>query len=169
MKLLEHNRSKTFSGSCLTNAVLGQSLKAIKIKAKIHLMDLIRHKILHSKGNHQPNEKATGSLKACAVRWPTRTISNIYKQPIQRNNKIPIKNVQKSETDISPKMAQRHMKRRSASLTIGEMQIKTIMSCHLYQSERPLLKSLQIVNAGEGVEDREPGYTVGQNKSWYSH
>ena len=30
-------------------------------------------------------------------------------------------------------------------------------------------KSLQIINAGEGVEKREPSYTVGGNANWYSH
>ena len=32
-----------------------------------------------------------------------------------------------------------------------------------YQSEQPLLKSLPIINAGEGVKEREPSYTVGRN------
>ena len=31
------------------------------------------------------------------------------------------------------------------------------------------IKSLQIKNAGEGVEKREPSYTVGRNVNWYSH
>ena len=30
-------------------------------------------------------------------------------------------------------------------------------------------KSLQAINAGEGVEKREPSYTVGGNADWYSH
>ena len=30
-------------------------------------------------------------------------------------------------------------------------------------------KNLQITNAGEGVEKREPSYTVGGNVSWCSH
>ena len=29
--------------------------------------------------------------------------------------------------------------------------------------------NLQITNAGEGVEKREPSYTVGENVSWCSH
>ena len=29
-------------------------------------------------------------------------------------------------------------------------------------------KSLQITNAGKGVEKREPSYTVGGNVGWYS-
>ena len=52
------------------------------------------------------------------------------------------------------------------------MQIKTTMRYlppHTNQSGWPSLKSLQITNAGEGVEKREPSYTVGGNVSWYSH
>ena len=30
-------------------------------------------------------------------------------------------------------------------------------------------KTLQIINGGEGVEIREPCYTVGGNVDWYSH
>ena len=36
-------------------------------------------------------------------------------------------------------------------------------------SEWPSLKSLQITNAGEGVEKREPSYTVGGNVNWCRH
>ena len=36
-------------------------------------------------------------------------------------------------------------------------------------SEWLLSKSLQAINAGEGVEKREPSYTVGGNENWYNH
>ena len=32
-----------------------------------------------------------------------------------------------------------------------------------------MAKSLQTINAGEGVEKREPSYTVGGNVDWCSH
>ena len=38
-----------------------------------------------------------------------------------------------------------------------------------HQSEWPSLVSPQITNAGEGVEKREPSYTVGGNVNWYNH
>ena len=30
-------------------------------------------------------------------------------------------------------------------------------------------KNLQTINAGEGVDKREPSYTIGENVNWYSH
>ena len=43
------------------------------------------------------------------------------------------------------------------------MQIKTTVGTILHQSEWLLSKSLQTINAGEGVEKKEPSYTVGGN------
>ena len=58
-------------------------------------------------------------------------------------------------------MANKHMKRCSTSLIIREMQIKTTLWYHYCQSDWLLSKSLQSINAGEGVEKKEPSYTVG--------
>jgi len=32
-----------------------------------------------------------------------------------------------------------------------------------------VIKNPQTTNAGEGMERREPSYTVGRNVNWYSH
>ena len=48
--------------------------------------------------------------------------------------------------------------------------INTIpLGYHLTLDRMAIIKKLQIINAGEGVEKRKPSYTVGGNVNWYSH
>ena len=43
------------------------------------------------------------------------------------------------------------------------------MKYHLTSVRMASSKSLQIINAGEGVEKREPSCTLGGNVNWYNH
>ena len=58
--------------------------------------------------------------------------------------------------------------RCSASLIIKEMQINATMKYTLYQSKWPSSKSLQTINAREGIEKGESSYTDGRNVNWYN-
>jgi len=58
-------------------------------------------------------------------------------------------------------MAKKHVKRRSTSLIIRIMQVKTTMRYHLTQIGITTIKNLQTVTTGEDVEVREPSDTVG--------
>ena len=49
------------------------------------------------------------------------------------------------------------------------MQIKTTVGLTSHLPEWPSSKRTQITNVAEGVEKREPSYTVGGNVNWCSH
>ena len=60
-------------------------------------------------------------------------------------------------------MSKKHMKRCSTSLIIREMQIKTTVRYHYTPVRMAAIQKSTSHNAGEGVEKREPSYTVGGN------
>ena len=64
---------------------------------------------------------------------------------------------------LTLQMAKLHMKRCSMSLIIRKMQVKTTIRYHLTPVRMALIKSLQTINTGEGMEKREHSCTVGGN------
>ena len=145
----------------------------MEIKAKINKWDLIKIKSFCT------TKETISKVKRQSSEWEKiianeatdkGLISKMYKQLLQLNSRKIHDSIKKMgqrtkqtflKEDIQ--MAGKHMKRCSTSLIIREMEIKTTMRNHFMQSEWLLSKSLQAINAGEGVEKREPCYTVGGN------
>ena len=62
--------------------------------------------------------------------------------------------------EINQEVVPLYMKRCSTSLILREMQKKTIVTYYLASVRMNTIKKSTVTNAGEGVEKREPTYTV---------
>ena len=133
------------------------------------------YKLLHSKGNHQKNEKATCRVGGRHLHVTDKgLISKTHKQLVQLNDNNKKQPNPKKWADLNRhfskedmQMADKYMSRYSKSLIIRELQIKTTMRYHCIPVRVAMIKKSKITNAGEGVEEREISYTAGGN--WCGH
>ena len=165
---------KRLSGINHSKIFIGPLPRITKIKQKIRKWDLIKLKsFCMAKETVNQTKRQPSEWEKIFANKPTdkRLISKIYKQltqlsikkdkqPNQKMGRRPqLTLLQRRHTD-----ANKYMKRFSTSLTMREMQT-------LHWSEWPpsSKQNLQITNAEECVEKKEPSYTTGRNVNWFSH
>ena len=151
----------------------------MEIKTKVNKWDLIKLKSFCtaketiSKVKRQPWEWE----KIIASETTDKgLLSKIYKQLIQvnpRKTNNPIKNWEKDLNRHFSKEEYRCLtntwKDAQHHSLLEKCKSKLQWDITSYRSEWPSSKSLQTINAGEGVEKREHSCTVGGNVNWYSH
>ena len=156
IKFLEENRGRTLYDINHSNILFDPPPREMEIKTKINKWDLMKlisictTKETINKMKRQPSEWEKIFANEATDKSPKYTssscssVSKKTNNPIQKWTEVLSRHF--SKEDIQ--MAQKHMKRCSASLIIREMQIKTTMRYPSHRSEWPSSKSLQIINAG---------------------
>ena len=174
IKLLDENIGKTLLDINHSRIFYDPPPRILEIKAKINKWDLIKLKSFCTRKKTMNKAKRQSSEWEKIINEATdkELISKICKQFLELNsrkinnpNKKWTKELNRHFSKEDIQMANKHMERCSTSLIIREMQIKTTMRYHFMPIRWLLSKSRQAINAGEGVEKREPSYTVGENEN----
>ena len=179
IKLLEENTGRTFDDINQSKILYDPPPRVMEIKTKVNKWDLIKLKsFLHSKGNYKQSEKTTLKMEENNSKWNNWQRFNFQNMQLAhttqcQKNKQPNQKVGKwPKQDIFPKIygwLTNLWKDAQYRSLLEKNKTKLQWGIISHGSEWLSSKSLQTINAGEGVEKREPSYIVDGNANWYNH
>ena len=128
IKLLEENTGRIFFDINYSNVFLDLSTKAKETKAKRNKWDLIKLKLLLSKGRHQQDKMTTYEAGKNICKWYDKYgVSIRNTQTTQHQKTVHLKQAEDQNrhfTKGDTQTAKRNMKRWSTSFSIWEIQSK---------------------------------------------
>ena len=147
--------------------------RGMEIKTKLNKWDLIKLKSFCtaketiSKVKRQPSDWEKIIASETTVKG---LISKVYKQLIQLNTRKTNNSIKKWRKDMNRhfsrediQMANRYMKRCTATLIIREMGIKTTMRYHLTPVRMAIIKNSTNNKCWRGCEEKGMLFSVGEN------
>ena len=147
IKLLEENIGKTLFSINHCRILYDPPPRILEIKAKVNKWDLIKIKSFCTAKETISKVKRQPSEWKKIIATDKGLISKIYKQFIQLSTRKKNNPIKKWEKDLNIhfskegiEMANKHMKRCSASLIISKKQIKTAISPNLTLVRIPIIK-----------------------------
>jgi hypothetical protein len=179
MKLIEEKVGKSLKDMCTGEKFLSRTAMACALRSKIDKWDLIKLQSFCKAKDTVNKTKRPPTDWERIFTYPNShrgLISNIHKELKKvdsRKLNNPIKKwgleLKKEFSPEEYRMAEKHLKRCSASLIIREMQIKTTLRFHLTPVRMAKIKNSGTADDGEDVEKEEQSFIVGGIASLYNH
>ena len=178
IKLLEDNIGRTLDDINQSKILCDPSPRVTEIKTKVNKWDLIKLKSFCTAKEIISKVRQPSEWEKIIANETTDKglISKIYKQLIQLNARKTNNLIKKWGKDLNRHfskedihIANKQWKDAQHRSLLEKCKSKPQWDITSHWSECPSSKSLQTVNAGEGVEKKACSRTVGGNVNWYSN
>ena len=177
--ILEKNIGRTLNDINQSKILCDPPPRVMEIKTKVKKWNLIKLKsFCFCKGNYKQGGKTSLRMGKNDNKW--NNWQRINFQNIQAAHTTQYQKDKQPKQEVGKRLKQTFLQRRYTWLTntwkhaqhhslLEKCKSKLQWDISSHQAEWSSSKSLETINAGEGVEKRERSCIVGGNVNWYSH